>query len=180
MCIPANAERHVSFLQAEKDLYSPLLLYGEGMNEEAMSSDGDAQLLIGRMLPFLQHLSVCSSSLRRAAPFQSTHMQTCCSSRNTLAYLFVKTNQHSCMYINDLTSVLLIVQVFCNRINVVVKNLVQQLGSIYSPRPPAQAIDINNVHLDVVFQALGDALAILATLDELIAANPVLLDHWTL
>jgi hypothetical protein len=71
-------------------------------------------------------------------------------------------------------------QVFCNRVNVVVKNLVQQLGSIYSPRPPAQAIDINNVHLDVVFQALGDALAVLATLDELIAANPVLLDHWTL
>lgn len=59
-------------------------------------------------------------------------------------------------------------------------NLVQQLGSIYSPRPPSQAIDIKNVHLNVVFQSLGEALAVLATLDELIAANPVLLDHWTL
>jgi WASH complex subunit 7 len=69
---------------------------------------------------------------------------------------------------------------FCNRVNLVVLNLVQQLGSIYSPRPASQAIDIKNVHLDVVFKSLGDALAILATLDELIAANPVLLDHWTL
>lgn len=116
----------MSALQAEKELFAPLLLYGEG-SEEAVSADGDAQVLTGRMLPFMQHLSA-----------------------------------------------------FCNRVNLVVLNLVQQLGSIYSPRPASQAIDIKNVHLDVVFKSLGDALAILATLDELIAANPVLLDHWTL
>ena len=60
-------------LQAEKDLYSPLLLYGEGMDEAEMSSDGDAQLLIGRILPFLQHLSVCASSIYHPHQYMCMH-----------------------------------------------------------------------------------------------------------
>lgn len=39
--------------EAERDIYGPLLIYGEG-SSEASTDEGDSQLQFGAMLPFLQ------------------------------------------------------------------------------------------------------------------------------
>jgi len=51
--------RELTALQEEavNEFYGPLLLYGEGVSEQTVS-DGDAQVAIGQLLPFLQRLSV--------------------------------------------------------------------------------------------------------------------------
>lgn len=48
------------------------------------------------------------------------------------------------------------------------------------PDSPLQVIDVKNVHLETVFDALGEALTVLITLDEITMANPLIRDHWTL
>jgi len=70
--------------------------------------------------------------------------------------------------------------VFVNRVNLVVKNVVHQLASLYSAKPVSQCIDPTDVHLDTVFTHLGRALTILVTLDTVIDGNEVLAEHWTL
>eukprot|EP00039_Didymoeca_costata_P001169 m.50316 g.50316 ORF g.50316 m.50316 type:complete len:1190 (+) comp10662_c0_seq1:292-3861(+) len=112
--------------EAETKFYPPLLLYGEGEASEN-TEDGDAQVRIGRMLPFLQNLST-----------------------------------------------------FVSRVYLVVKNIVHQLASFYSPKPSAQCIDVRDVHFENVFLSVGRAMTVLITLDEVIASNDVLLEHWTL
>lgn len=69
--------------------------------------------------------------------------------------------------------------VFVMRIQKVVKNVMHQLGAVYSSRPSSQIIDMKNLHLETVFSHLGDTLVILVTLDEIIAADPAIIDHWT-
>lgn len=119
--------------EAESKFYAPLLLYGDGEEaSEGSSNDddpstGDSQLQIGRMLPFLQRLSV-----------------------------------------------------FADRVHLVVKNVVQQLAALYSPRSTPQTIDVREVHLDTIFRYLGDALTVLITLDEIVESNTGLKEHWLL
>eukprot|EP00051_Salpingoeca_urceolata_P019308 m.280544 g.280544 ORF g.280544 m.280544 type:complete len:1394 (+) comp19399_c4_seq16:109-4290(+) len=69
---------------------------------------------------------------------------------------------------------------FADRCGRVVKNVIQQLAMLYSPNPTSQAIDAREVHLESIFQHLGAVLRVLITLDELIAANPTILENWTL
>ena len=69
---------------------------------------------------------------------------------------------------------------FTKRVSLVVKNIVHQLASVHSPRQASQCIDPQNVHFESVFTALGRALTILVTLDEIIKNNDLLLEHWTL
>lgn len=51
--------RELSALKEEavSEFYGPLLLYGEGVTEESVS-EGEAQVAIGQLMPFLQRLSV--------------------------------------------------------------------------------------------------------------------------
>lgn len=68
--------------------------------------------------------------------------------------------------------------VFVDRVKQVVKNMVQQLAMLYSPKlPSSHVIDSREVHLRAAYRYLGDGLAILATLDELIHHNDTLNEH---
>jgi WASH complex subunit 7 len=114
--------------EAKSKFYPGIILYGDGgVGDVTQTEGGDAQLLIARMLPFLQRLSV-----------------------------------------------------YVNRVRLVVKSLVQQLASLHSPRPAAQCIDPTDVHLETVFAALGRLLTVMVTLDEMIAQNESLQEHWVL
>ena len=72
------------------------------------------------------------------------------------------------------------VSVFCSRVNLVVKNVVHQLASLYSPAAATQGIVVKDVRLQTLFRELGRTLVTLITLDEIIQRNSVLQDHWTL
>lgn len=63
------------------------------------------------------------------------------------------------------------------RIYDVVKNIVHQLASLYTERRVIQ-FDPTGIHLQPIYEHLGDALAILVILDEMINSNEHLLDHW--
>lgn len=54
LCCEMHALKH----EAETKLYNALMFYGEGEPEEGLQ-EGDAQIQIGRMIPFLQVLSEC-------------------------------------------------------------------------------------------------------------------------
>ena len=56
-CAQCKGGGFVLTVQAKAKFYAPLLLYGEGEASENIE-DGDAQVRIGRMLPFLQ-VCVC-------------------------------------------------------------------------------------------------------------------------
>ena len=66
---------------------------------------------------------------------------------------------------------------FVVRIYDVVKNTVNQLASLYTDRRVIQ-FDPTGVHLQPIYEHLGDALSILVILDEMIGSNDHLLDHW--
>ena len=84
--------------EAKTKFYPGIVLYGEGgVGDVSETEGGDAQLLIARMLPFLQRVSV-----------------------------------------------------FVNRVQLVVKKVVQQLASVHSARPAAQCIDPTDVHFEKV------------------------------
>lgn len=69
---------------------------------------------------------------------------------------------------------------FVDRVKQVIKNMVQQLGMLYSPKlPTSHVIDSSEVHLRPVYFHLGEALTILATVDEIIKQNVTLKEHMT-
>ncbi|XP_031573328.1 WASH complex subunit 4-like [Actinia tenebrosa] len=68
---------------------------------------------------------------------------------------------------------------FVTRCYEVVKNVLQQLGSLYNKTGP-KVIDTTGVHFTTVFEHLGKLLMVLITLDEIIEASQTLKEHWKL
>eukprot|EP01114_Cavostelium_apophysatum_P015887 TRINITY_DN4419_c1_g1_i1.p1 TRINITY_DN4419_c1_g1~~TRINITY_DN4419_c1_g1_i1.p1 ORF type:complete len:1166 (-),score=413.58 TRINITY_DN4419_c1_g1_i1:31-3102(-) len=60
---------------------------------------------------------------------------------------------------------------FVNRVYAVVKNVIQQLASLYNAQQKLYATTFKNVHLQTVFGHLSDLLGTLITLDEIIQSN---------
>ncbi|KAL9652394.1 hypothetical protein ABK040_012049 [Willaertia magna] len=64
---------------------------------------------------------------------------------------------------------------FCARCNLVVKHTIQQLASLYNPQmlkdKQLSTFSSGVVHLDIVYQTLGNLLTVLITLDEIIIQN---------
>jgi len=70
---------------------------------------------------------------------------------------------------------------FVNRVYEVVKHVIQQLASLYSGvKGGTKVMDVAEVHFQTVYEFLGDVLAVLITLDEIIHGHDTLKDHWTL
>eukprot|EP01137_Pigoraptor_chileana_P013132 Opistho-2@66313 len=69
---------------------------------------------------------------------------------------------------------------FVRRCQVVLRNLTHQLSALHTKNKSAQAIDVTGVHLQTVFEYMGELLAVLITLDEIIAANSNITNHWSL
>jgi len=67
---------------------------------------------------------------------------------------------------------------FTRRINNVVRNFIAQLACLYHERMKIYATTFKMVELDLVFDAIGEALTILITIDSLIAENEELRDAW--
>ncbi|XP_072038890.1 WASH complex subunit 4-like [Amphiura filiformis] len=113
--------------EAEQKFYPGLMYYGEG-EPEAGLEEGEAQVQMGRMMPFMQELSC-----------------------------------------------------FVSRCYEVVRNVIQQLSSLYNNvKGSPKIIDVTHVHFQSVYEHLGDTLRVLITLDEIVANQATLRDHWTL
>jgi WASH complex subunit 7 len=72
---------------------------------------------------------------------------------------------------------------FVVRVYAVVKKVIQQLAALYAPELRGslkKVMDGSGVHLQQVYEHLGDALAILLTLDTIIRHSRALHEHWTL
>ncbi|KAK3584050.1 hypothetical protein CHS0354_031097 [Potamilus streckersoni] len=74
---------------------------------------------------------------------------------------------------------------FVIRCNDVVRNVIHQCSCLYSvqvssSRSGPKLIDVSDVHFQVVFEHLGNLLAVLIYLDEIIQNQTMLTDHWTL
>lgn len=61
----------------------------------------------------------------------------------------------------------------------VIKNILQQLASLYTPNKQNKVnVDVTGVHQQLVFEKLADALGILLTMDTIIQSNENLQDDW--
>lgn len=69
---------------------------------------------------------------------------------------------------------------FVLRCYAVVKNTIHQLASLHHNIRIAKVIDVTNVHFLPIYERLGDLLSVLVTLDEVIASQTTLKDHWVL
>uniref|UniRef100_A0A8C4QNR8 WASH complex subunit 4 n=1 Tax=Eptatretus burgeri TaxID=7764 RepID=A0A8C4QNR8_EPTBU len=70
---------------------------------------------------------------------------------------------------------------FVARCYEVVANMIHQLASLYTSNKAApKIIDVSAVHLQTVFEHLGDLLTVLLTLDEIIKNQITLKEHWTM
>ncbi|XP_076057621.1 strumpellin and WASH-interacting protein [Oratosquilla oratoria] len=68
---------------------------------------------------------------------------------------------------------------YVRRVVAVSLNVVRQLGVLYSPDRKSQVVlDVSGVNLQVVYSQLGFLLGTLITLDELVANNSILHEHW--
>eukprot|EP00057_Strongylocentrotus_purpuratus_P007399 XP_011661873.1 PREDICTED: WASH complex subunit 7 [Strongylocentrotus purpuratus] len=113
--------------EAQHKFYPALIFYGEGEPETGLE-EGEAQVQMGRLMPFLQELSC-----------------------------------------------------YVNRCYEVVKNMVDQLAALYNNAKTApKIIDVTHVHFLTTYEYLGELLRILITLDEIVANQATLRDHWTL
>ncbi|XP_022098788.1 WASH complex subunit 4-like [Acanthaster planci] len=123
LCCEMNTLKH----EAEIKFYPGVMFYGEGEPETGLE-EGEAQVQMGRMMPFMQELSC-----------------------------------------------------FINRCYEVVRSTVHQLASLYNNSKTApKIIDVTHVHFQTVYEHLGDILRVLITLDEIVANQSTLKDHWTL
>jgi WASH complex subunit 7 len=68
---------------------------------------------------------------------------------------------------------------FVNRINELVRNMILQLTSLYSYEGTLKVLNANGIHLLAIFEHIGDALAILITLDNIFDHIGLFKDHWT-
>eukprot|EP01094_Clydonella_sp_ATCC50884_P012957 TRINITY_DN2324_c0_g1_i2.p1 TRINITY_DN2324_c0_g1~~TRINITY_DN2324_c0_g1_i2.p1 ORF type:complete len:1145 (+),score=548.34 TRINITY_DN2324_c0_g1_i2:58-3435(+) len=109
---------------AKDKFYGPFLCFGQdGKGQE----EGDSQLRIGEMLPFLMDM---------------------------LNYV--------------------------NRVYSVIKNMVQQLASLYHAQQQLYVKSFKGVHLNTVFHQLSELLTVLITLDEIIAQNAEFKLAWSM
>lgn len=70
---------------------------------------------------------------------------------------------------------------FVNRCNLVIKNTIHQMASLYSNNKNGPTlIDVTDVHFQTVYKHLGELLTTLITLDEIIKTQDTLREHWTL
>ncbi|KAK2158033.1 hypothetical protein LSH36_178g02040 [Paralvinella palmiformis] len=70
---------------------------------------------------------------------------------------------------------------FVNRSYEVIKNVVCQLSCLYtSGKMTPKVINTSGVHLQSVFEHLGELLSVLITLDEIIVNHVTLKEHWTM
>ncbi|XP_071809991.1 WASH complex subunit 4-like [Asterias amurensis] len=123
LCCEMNKLKH----EAETKFYPGVMFYGEGEPETGLE-EGEAQVQMGRMMPFIQDMSC-----------------------------------------------------FVNRCNEVIKGTIHQLASLYNNAKTApKIIDVTHVHLQTVYEHLGDMLRVLITLDEIVVNQSTLKDHWTL
>ncbi|GAB6032534.1 hypothetical protein CHUAL_011427 [Chamberlinius hualienensis] len=79
--------------------------------------------------------------------------------------------------------VLFLQELFCfvARCNLVIKNVMQQLSSLHQPAKSSQkVIDVSGVHFLPVYETIGELLTVLVTLDEIVASQSMLKDHWEL
>ncbi|XP_043569200.1 WASH complex subunit 4 isoform X3 [Chiloscyllium plagiosum] len=68
---------------------------------------------------------------------------------------------------------------FVTRCYEVVMNIVQQLASLYASNKTApKVIETTGVHFQIVYEHLGELLAVLLILDEIIGNHVTLKDHW--
>lgn len=67
-----------------------------------------------------------------------------------------------------------------SRCYLVAKNIVQQMSALFDKSKPSCVIDVTDVHFQTVFEHLGQMLASLVTLDEIVQAQSALREHWTL
>ncbi|KAG0442672.1 hypothetical protein HPB47_015636 [Ixodes persulcatus] len=56
----------------------------------------------------------------------------------------------------------------------------QQMSALFDKSKPSCVIDVTDVHFQTVFEHLGQMLASLVTLDEIVQAQSALREHWTL
>lgn len=71
---------------------------------------------------------------------------------------------------------------YCERVGIVIKNLVQQLSSLYTKfnktiTERQSLLFFQNVHFQAVFAHLGDMFGCLITLDEIISQNQMIGNH---
>ncbi|XP_033098788.1 WASH complex subunit 4-like isoform X2 [Anneissia japonica] len=123
LCCEMGVLKH----EAETKYYNALMFYGEGEPTTGLQ-EGDAQVMLGQFMPFMQELSC-----------------------------------------------------FVARCYEVVKNVIHQLSSLFNTSKGApRVIDISQVHFTTVFEHLGQLLCVLITLDEIVANQHSLKEHWTL
>lgn len=73
------------------------------------------------------------------------------------------------------------VSFFVTRSYEVVKLVFQQMSQLYTAeKGPTKLVNVTDVHFQVVYEHLGDLLAVLITLDSIISKHATLKDHWTL
>ncbi|KAG0719759.1 WASH complex subunit 4 [Chionoecetes opilio] len=68
---------------------------------------------------------------------------------------------------------------YVQRVQKVVRNIMHQMTSLYQPdRKTSGAVDVSDVHFQVMYEHLGSLLGTLITLDEVVVTNSVLHEHW--
>ncbi|XP_067134049.1 WASH complex subunit 4 isoform X3 [Centruroides vittatus] len=83
--------------------------------------------------------------------------------------------------IGRIISVMQELSCFVNRCNLVVKNTIHQMASLYTNNKNGPTlIDVTDVHFQTVYKHLGELLTTLITLDEIIDIQVTLREHWTL
>ncbi|GFR04888.1 WASH complex subunit 4 [Trichonephila clavata] len=86
------------------------------------------------------------------------------------------------MYIGRMIPFMQELSCFVKHINIVVKNIVQQLSALYTTsgnKNGVPVIDVTDVHFQTVYKHLGTLLTILVTFDEIIDGQVTLREHWT-
>lgn len=67
---------------------------------------------------------------------------------------------------------------FIRRLNSLIVNLLQQLSSLYHERTRLYATTFKHINLNCVFESLGSALRVLATIDSIIWDNEAISEGW--
>ena len=157
------------YIKVVTKFYYPLVMYGEGGKmEDGVLQDGEAQLMMGRMVPVLQ---VCTaiycndtySEFGYIATHQYRIWLTSLVGFMTLYDTCYNSLQHSIQVKSEAISVLTLLYMLF-------------IVSFSSSKSVMQS---QGILLQTVFEALGDALTILITLDEIFKAGETFKEHWT-
>jgi hypothetical protein len=69
---------------------------------------------------------------------------------------------------------------FVNRVYLVVQNVVRQLASLYHPAQKLYITSFKAIHLQTVYQQLGELFVALITLDNIITSNDSFKQAWAM